>query len=129
MAIISRATALCIAASLAACAEAPTAAAQEPKALAPMSDTVKAVTENGATMTFSFGPTAGLSIALIYNKDGTLVAEPGDFTGTWEADGARLCMTVSGYAENQCLTYPDGKKSGDTFDIATKAAPITISIN
>ncbi|HEV7692940.1 MAG TPA: hypothetical protein VGO52_19045 [Hyphomonadaceae bacterium] len=128
MALSPRAAAVCIAVSLAVSGMA-TSAAQQAKELAPMSDTVKAVVENGATMRFSFGPTAALSIELIYNKDGTLLAEPGDFAGTWEANGAQLCMTVSGYAENQCLTYPDGKKSGDTFDIPTKAAPITITIN
>jgi hypothetical protein len=119
--ILPRHAAACIAASLAACT---TAIAQQPKA-APPSDTVKAVIENGSTMKFGIG----ITIELIYDKDGSLLAEPGDLAGTWEADGPKLCVTVGGYAENQCLVYPPGKKSGDAFDIPTKSAPITITIN
>jgi hypothetical protein len=76
-------------------------------------------------MKFDGGRTADM----IYNPNGTLGGVVGALGGTWTAEGARVCVNVPGFAENECLTYPDGKKSGDTFDIPTKSTPVTISIN
>ena len=112
--------------SLAAYAAGPLVVAQEPEQPAPtVSDTVKVVIENGLTMTLPGGP----RLVIFYESDGSLGGSLSAVGGTWKAEGRRLCMDVPGFAENQCLTYPDGKKAGDSFSIDATGGPIVIVIH
>jgi hypothetical protein len=78
---------------------------------APPSDTLKAVMEKGITMSV-MGNTGNID----YKPDGTFSGFDGQFEGTYKVDGSKLCITVAAFGlDNQCTTYPDGKKSGDSF--------------
>ena len=112
--------------SLAACAAGPPVVAQETRPQSPaLSDTVKAAIANGLTMTLPGGP----RLVIFYESDGSLGGSFSAVGGTWKAEGRRLCMDVPGFAENQCLTYPDGKKAGDSFTIDASGGPIAILIH
>ncbi len=114
---------MCIFGLMACLAEGPVAA-QEASPRPSMSDTVKAVTDNGIEMKVP----SGLTFDFSYNPDGSLGGNLGIVGGMWAADGAKLCIEVPDYAERQCLTYPDGKKAGDRFTIDTPNGPISVFI-
>jgi hypothetical protein len=115
-----RLTVLAIAAALMA---APGFAQETPAPAAPPSDTVKAVTEKGV-----FFDVMGMEIDMEFKADGTFTGMAGAFAGTWKADGKKLCLTIPGMVENQCTEYPDGKKSGDTFEVSTDNGPMNVKI-
>lgn len=96
--------------------------AQEAPA-APPTDTIKAVTEKGV-----FFDVMGMEIDMDFKADGTFTGMAGAFAGTWKADGNKLCLTIPGMIENQCTEYPDGKKSGDVFEISSDNGPMTVKI-
>lgn len=113
-----RLTALAIAAALIA-----TPALAQDAPAAPPSDTIKAVTEKGV-----FFDIMGMEIDMDFKPDGTFSGMAGAFAGTWKADGKKLCLTIPGMIENQCTEYPDGKKSGDTFEITSDNGPMNVKI-
>src|SRR5437868_3027090 len=79
---------------------------------APPSDTIKALTTKGAVFDYQ-----GQAVDITYKADGTLTGMDGQIQGTWKADGKKLCTTITGAFENRCTEYPDGKKSGDSFEV------------
>ncbi len=90
---------------------------------APPSDTIKTVIEKG--MTIDVGGMVG---SIEYKADGTFSGFDGQFAGTYKTDGSKLCLTVPGMMDNQCTAYPDGKKSGDTFEIPSDMGPLKVTI-
>jgi hypothetical protein len=96
---------------------------QEAPAAAPASDTVKAMTEKGVLF-----DVMGMPIDMEFKADGSFTGMAGAFAGTWKADGKKLCLTIPGMIENQCTEYPDGKKSGDTFEVTTENGPMNVTI-
>jgi hypothetical protein len=92
-------------------------------AAAPPSDTIQAVTEKGVLF-----DVMGMEIDMDFKADGTFTGMQGAFAGTWKADGKKLCLTIPGMVENQCTEYPDGKKSGDSFEVASDQGSMMVKI-
>jgi hypothetical protein len=90
---------------------------------APPSDTIKEVTSKGV-----FFDVQGMEIDMVFKADGSFTGMAGAFEGTWKADGKKLCLTIPGMIENQCTEYPDGKKSGDSFEVTTENGPMNVKI-
>ena len=106
---------------LAAAAFALPAMAQE---TAPPSDTVKAVIEKGVTM-----EVAGNVGDIEYKADGTFSGFDGQFGGTYKTNGNKLCITVEAFGiVDQCQEYPDGKQSGDSFELTSDMGPLKVTI-
>ena len=86
--------------------------------------TLQELTTKGMVMT-----AGGMDIPVTYKPDGTFTAMDGQVTGKWRIDGEKLC-TSSNYApEEECVAYPTGKKSGDSFEVTGAAGTATIKIN
>ncbi len=76
-------------------------------------DTIQLLIANGAVLD---APGAGLKGDITYSADGTFTGLDGVYTGTYKVDGGTLCSTAPSVGEdNNCVEYPDGLKSGDTF--------------
>ena len=88
-----------------------------------VTDTIKEVTTKGVTLNVM-----GTEGDIDYSADGTFVGFDGQFGGTWTADGNKLCLAVPGMIDNQCTEYPDGKKSGDSFEIPSDMGPLLVKI-
>jgi hypothetical protein len=91
------------------------------------SDTLKEVTTKGIVLS---GP--GFEFEVMYKPDGTFVVSmPGDAaalaTGKWRIDGDKLCTAAEPMPE-ECVAYPKGKKSGDTFDVTGAQGTGTVKI-
>lgn len=82
-------------------------------ALAQQRTTLQEVTTNGITM-----DAAGGQIDVTYKPDGSFTAAGGEVTGKWRIAGDKLCTTSNFQPKEECTTYPAGKKSGDTFEVA-----------
>lgn len=74
----------------------------------------------------------GMKFDVTYKPDGSLAvsmdgADVG-LTGSWRIDGDKLC-TKSNYApDEECVAYPAGKKSGDTFDVTGSQGTASVTI-
>ncbi len=91
---------------------------------APPSDTVKAVVEKGVSM-----EVMGQAGTIDYKADGTFSGFDGQFAGTYKTNGNKLCISVEAFGiDNQCTEYPDGKKSGDTFEVPSDMGPLKVTI-
>lgn len=91
---------------------------------APPSDTVKTVVEKGVSM-----EVMGQAGTIDYKADGTFSGFDGQFAGTYKTNGNKLCISVEAFGiDNQCTEYPDGKKSGDTFEIPSDMGPLKVTI-
>jgi hypothetical protein len=98
--------------------------AQAPAAGAPPSDTIKAVIEKGVSV-----DVGGMVGNIDYKADGTFTGFDGQFSGTYKTDGNKLCITVPAMGlDNACQAYPDGKKSGDTFELTSDMGPLKTTI-
>jgi hypothetical protein len=62
-----------------------------------------------------------------YTPDGKFTVNGGQATGTWHIDGDRLCTTTNANPEN-CVVYPKGKKSGDSFEVTGPQGSATVKI-
>jgi hypothetical protein len=92
--------------------------------VAPPSDTVKAVVEKGVTM-----EVMGQAGDIEYKADGTFSGFDGQIEGTYKTDGNKLCITIEAFgAIDQCSEYPDGKTSGDTFELPSDMGPLKVTI-
>jgi hypothetical protein len=113
-------------ACLAVAAVAAPAFAQQPVASgAPPSDTLAAVTTKGIILQVE-----GMDIPVKYTPDGKFDAMEGQFTGTWRVDGETLCTTADlAPGQEDCVKYPVGKKSGDSFEVTGSMGTATIKIN
>ena len=91
---------------------------------APPSDTIKALVEKGVTM-----EVAGQAGDILYKPDGTFSGFEGQIEGKYRTDGNRLCITREAFGMiTQCTEYPDGKTSGDTFEISSDMGPLKVTI-
>lgn len=70
----------------------------------------------------------GIEVNVTYRPDGTFTAMDGQVTGRWRVDGARLCTTSNFAPAEECVAYPAGKKSGDSFQVQGGQGPATIRI-
>jgi hypothetical protein len=52
----------------------------------------------------------------------------GQVTGKWRVDGGKLCTSSNFAPDEECVAYPAGKKSGDTFEVQGGQGPATIRI-
>jgi hypothetical protein len=79
---------------------------------APPSDAVKVVLEKGLIIDIM-----GMPVDMVFNKDGSFAAMQGSFPGRYRVDGNKVCLTSDAMPEESCLEVPDGKKSGDSFNM------------
>ena len=71
----------------------------------------------------------GRSATSTIKPDGTFSGFDGMFAGTYKTNGNKLCITVEAFGMvDQCTEYPDGKKSGDTFEIPSDMGPMKVTI-
>jgi hypothetical protein len=61
-----------------------------------------------------------------FRPDGSFDA--GVFGGKYKVDGKKLCLEITDFGMTTCSEYPDGKKSGDAFQVETDMGPIDIKI-
>ena len=70
----------------------------------------------------------GMEVDVSYKPDGSFTAMDGQVTGKWRVEGGKLC-TLSNFAPaEECVAYPAGKKSGDSFEVQGGQGPATIRI-
>lgn len=86
-------------------------------------DTLQEVTTHGMVIT-----AGGTDIDVVFTPDGKYTAFDGQITGTWRIDGEKLCTTSNAAPEEQCVPYPTGKKSGDSFEVTSPQGTATIKI-
>lgn len=91
-------------------------------ALAQEPDTLKEVTTKGITV-----DAQGFVFDVAYTPDGKFSAMDGQLTGTWRIDGDKLCAGTDASPE-ECVLYPKGKKSGDSFEVTGAAGSAKITI-
>ena len=92
-------------------------------ALAQTSTTLQELTTKGMVMT-----AGGMEIPVTYKPDGTFTAMDGQVTGKWRIDGEKLCTSSNFSPAEECVVYPSGKKSGDSFEVTGPAGTATIKI-
>ncbi|TAJ70393.1 MAG: hypothetical protein EPO51_17845 [Phenylobacterium sp.] len=86
-------------------------------------DTLQELTTNGSILSVQ-----GMDIDVKYTADGKFTAMDGQVTGTWRIDGDKLCTTSNFEPTEQCVEYPKGKKSGDSFEVTGPQGTATIKI-
>jgi len=84
--------------------------------------TIANVIAKGAVMSVQ-----GMDIEFTYKPDGTFDGG-GLFAGKYKVDGNKLCIEIPDFGVTSCSEYPEGKKSGDSFQIQTDMGPIDIKI-
>jgi len=85
--------------------------------------TLQEVTARGIVLS-----AGGMEIDVSYKPDGTFTAMDDQVTGKWRIDGEKLCTTSNFAPVEECVAYPAGKKSGDSFEVAGGQGPATIKI-
>ena len=88
------------------------------------SSSVKVAIEKGAVFVAD-----GRDYEFIAKPDGSSVDKAGAKQGTYRADGGSLCITPAIYGREVCFAFPDGKKSGDKFEVVNQfgdSAAVTI---
>lgn len=99
------------------------AAALAALATAAHAETLQEVTAHGIVLSVQ-----GMDIDVTYTPDGKFTAMDGQVTGTWRIDGEKLCTASNFQPEEQCVAYPLGKVSGDTFDVTGPEGTASIKI-
>jgi hypothetical protein len=99
--------------------------AQTPAAApgAPASDTVKIAIEKGTKI-----DAGGMVYEQTYKADGSYTGATDGDAGKYRADGKKLCLTPDAIGQEICIEYPDGKKSGESFEAQSDFGPMTVSI-
>jgi len=92
-------------------------------AMPAFADTLQELTTHGMILTVQ-----GTDIEVTYTPDGKFTAYNGQITGTWRIDGDKLCTTSNFQPEEQCVAYPAGKKSGDSFEVTSPQGTATVKI-
>lgn len=87
------------------------------------STTLQELTTKGMVM-----DAGGFTVEVTYNPDGTFTAMDGAVTGKWRIDGDKLCTDSNFNPVEECVTYPTGKKSGDSFEVTGSQGTATITI-
>ena len=90
---------------------------------APPSDTVKNIIEKGSKI-----DVGGMVYEQTYKPDGTYTGASDDAGGKYRVDGKKLCLTPAALGQELCSEYPDGKKSGDSFEVQSDFGAMTITI-
>jgi hypothetical protein len=93
-------------------------------AIAEEPTTLGYVTTRGVVMKVS-----GFDIPVSYTPDGKFSAMEGVVKGSWRIQGDRLCSTSNMEPVEACISYPQGKRPGDEFEIAGPQGSLTIRIN
>ncbi|HEX3701576.1 MAG TPA: hypothetical protein VHV27_12980 [Phenylobacterium sp.] len=88
-----------------------------------VADTLQEVTTKGMVITVQ-----DMQIDVAFTPDGKFTALDGQVTGTWRIDGDKLCTTSSAAPDEQCVPYPKGKKSGDSFEVTGPQGSATVTI-
>ena len=109
--------------ALAALLAAPAFAQETPAAPAPLSDTVKMIVEKG--MKIAVGD---MEFDLSFKPDGVYVDAGSGEGGKYRVDGKKLCMTPDALGQELCNDYPDGKKTGDKFELTSDFGPLTVTM-
>ena len=86
-------------------------------------DTLQEVTTHG--MVIMLGD---MQIDVDYTPDGKFTAAGGQVTGTWRIDGDKLCTVAAIAPDENCVAYPHGKKSGDSFEVTGPQGSATVKI-
>jgi hypothetical protein len=86
-------------------------------------DTLQEVTTHGMTIVLG-----DMQIDVAYTPDGKFTAADGQVTGAWKIDGDKLCTTSNFDPNESCITYPKGKKSGDSFEVTGPQGSATVKI-
>lgn len=86
-------------------------------------DTLQEVTTHGMIVMVGDTP-----IEVNFTPDGKLTAAGGAATGTWRIDGDKLCTTMDAVPTEICVPYPEGKKSGDSFEVTGPQGSATVKI-
>jgi hypothetical protein len=86
-------------------------------------DTLQEVTTHGMVVMIGDMP-----IEVDFTPDGKLTAAGGAATGTWRIDGDKLCTTMDAAPTENCVPYPKGKKSGDSFEVTGPQGSATVKI-
>ncbi len=87
-------------------------------------DTLQEVTTKGIVLSIQ-----GMDIDVKYTPDGKFTAMDGQITGEWRIQGEKLCTKSNMAPEEECVAYPLGKKSGDSFEVTGAQGSATIKIN
>jgi hypothetical protein len=90
---------------------------------APASDTVKLAIEKGTKI-----DAGGMVYEQTYKPDGTYTGATDGDAGKYRADGKKLCLTPDALGQEICVEYPDGKKSGESFEVQSDFGPMMVSI-
>lgn len=85
--------------------------------------TLEYVTTRGVVLS-----AGGFEVDVAYKPDGTFSAMDGQVTGKWRIEGGKLCTSSNFAPDEECTAYPDGKTSGDTFEVEGGQGPATIRI-
>ena len=64
---------------------------------------------------------------IVYSPDGKFSGFDGMFDGTYKVDGNKICIE-SAVIGTSCSEYPDGKKSGDSFEMPGPQGTMTVTI-
>jgi hypothetical protein len=88
-----------------------------------LADTLQEVTTHGMVLVVQ-----DMNIDVVFTPDGKFSALDGQITGTWRIDGNKLCTTSNAAPDEQCVEYPTGKKSGDSFEVTGPQGSATIKI-
>lgn len=70
----------------------------------------------------------GMDVDVGYKPDGTFSAMDGQVTGKWRIEGDKLCTSSNFAPAEECVAYPAGKKSGESFEVQGGQGPATIRI-
>ncbi|RYZ02892.1 MAG: hypothetical protein EON61_15710 [Alphaproteobacteria bacterium] len=100
-----------------------TLAALAAPAFAQQSSTLQELTTKGMVM-----EAGGMQIEVTYKPDGTFTAMDDQVTGKWRIDGDKLCTSSNFSPAEECVAYPTGKKSGDSFEVTSAQGAATIRI-
>lgn len=92
-------------------------------AFAQTSSTLQEVTTKGIVVDIQ-----GMLIDVTYKPDGTFTAMDDQVTGKWRIDGDKLCTSSNMSPAEECVAYPAGKKSGDSFDLTSPQGTATVKI-
>lgn len=92
-------------------------------AFAQQSSTLQELTTKGMVM-----EAGGMQIEVTYKPDGTFTAMDDQVTGKWRIDGDKLCTSSNFSPAEECVAYPTGKKSGDSFEVTGAQGTATIKI-
>ena len=92
-------------------------------AIAQTQSTLQVLTTKGMVM-----EAGGMEIEVTYKPDGTFTAMDDQVTGKWRIDGDKLCTSSNFSPAEECVAYPAGKKSGDSFEVTSAQGTATIRI-